>query len=134
MANAAYKLDWNGPAVKKAAIDAMAIGMTEVMSEAVVDAKRTPDEGGTMPFRFGFLQGSIQMRPPVLDGGKLVGYWGSFDIPYARHQELGTQTGVDKRGIFRTGITEKRFLRNAADTWYPTLTGRAANHFNTLAP
>lgn len=109
-------LTWNGDAIQRKAIEATQWGIDQTMAVAVTGAKSElyPGHG----WQFGFLQGSLQLRPAVVVGNVVVGLWGSFDINYAIFIEQGT-------GVF-TGLG---YLQNNADREYPKLAGRIAKRF-----
>lgn len=109
-------LTWNGPEVERKAAAAAAFGIDQTMALCVVLAKGQlyPQHGWVS----GALQGSIEMRPAVNQGGNIVGFWGSFLINYARWIEQGG-------GVF----TGYNYLRSSADHEYPKLAGRIAKRF-----
>lgn len=109
-------LTWNGEEVQQKMAKAAAFGIDQTMAACVVMSKGQlyPGHG----FVFGGLQGSIEMRPAVNQGGGIVGFWGSFIINYARWIEQGG-------GVF----PGYNYLRNSADREYPKLPGRIAKRF-----
>ena len=78
-------VDWRGETVKRGLGVAIRKGMNKNLARAVRRVKpRTP-------VLTGLLQGSMRMEPVREMGpGAYVGYFGSFDVEYAIHVELGT--------------------------------------------
>lgn len=135
-------LDWRGDEVKAKLERATIIGINRTMARSVRHAKKH------VPRQTGTLARSIKIRPAKKGRNVIRGLWGSFDVLYALYVEIGLDerrslgiskarkkrrnretTGGEraKRGTanrFRsigrnTGNT--RFLRNAADKFYPKL-------------
>ncbi len=122
---------WNGDAVGEKMRAAIRFGMDSVMADCVVTAK------GLVHVRTSVLQGSIQMRPAVDEGSRIIGIWGSYSVNYAIFIEEGTQPhviyprfkkalywpGADHpvRMVNHPGNPAYPFLRPAADMHYPSL-------------
>ena len=94
------RFTWRGEQVKKKIREASKKGLDKTGADCVTTAKIRP----RMPFMFGFLQGSMQMRPAEERDNKIVMLWGSFEIEYALYQEL-----------------RKGFMRHAMDQHYGEL-------------
>jgi hypothetical protein len=82
-----FQVNWLGDPVLKKVRDATKWGIDSTMSDCVVTAMSEHN----WKSRTGILQGSLQMRPAVDQGDSIIGYWGSFDVVYARFLELGTR-------------------------------------------
>lgn len=102
-------LSWRGAEVLARAKAAVRIGIDETTSACVNHAK------SNHPWRneTGTLEGSLQMRPAIDEGGRIVGRWGSFTVDYAIYLEVGTR--------FMPAFP---YLRPAADAEYPHLAAR----------
>ena len=99
-------LEWHGDEILKKIGAQTVVAMTAVMASSIRTAKaQHPPNVRTATY-----QGSIQLRPVIMRGDQLVGFWGSFNVNYAIYLEMGT--------IF---MPEYRPLRNAADQHYPEL-------------
>ncbi len=109
-------LTWNGDAIQRKALDASRFGIDQTMALSVTGAKSElyPGHG----WKFGVLQGSLQMRPAVVRGDSVSGFWGSFIVEYADFIEQGS-------GRFKG----YHYLQNNADKQYPKLAGRIAKRF-----
>lgn len=133
-------IEWRGDEVREKLLRITMRAMDRIMSDCVVIAKELAPTDTT------FLQGSIQMRPTVLQGKRaLVGYWGSFNCKYAIYQEMGTGLYAPGGGsmyeirprlkkalwwpglehplkvVRHPGVRPRPYLRPAADTVYPAL-------------
>lgn len=131
-------LNWKGDDVVKNVRRATRMGIDETLSACV---KRAKDDA---PVRTATYHGSIQMRPAVLEGGKMTGYWGSFRVLYAIFIELGTRAHIirpkTKKALYwpgsahpvkevkHPGTKGKHVLINAANKEYPKLAGRIRSH------
>lgn len=102
-------LRWRGAEVYERAKHATKQGINETLADCVNDAKDTHPWSN----RTGTLEGSLQMRPAVDEGSRVVGTWGSFTVRYAIYLELGTRH-----------MHAMPYLRPAADRNYPKLKGR----------
>ena len=110
-----FRLFWKGDQIKDRLLNAARQGIDETMAAGVVEAKNnTPVVTGT-------LQGSIQFRPARIEGDRVVGRWGSFDVNYAIYVETGT------RG--RPGVN---MLRRAADQEEPKLLDRIRERYRRI--
>jgi hypothetical protein len=106
------ELTWHGDAIKKRLDDAQRLGIDTTTAAAVTPAKRL------VRVKTRILQGSIQSRQAVKEGGHWVGHWGSFNVNYALWQELGT-----------AHMSAQPYLRPAAEIEYPKLGGRIKAFF-----
>lgn len=105
----ASKLNWRGPEISAKLREAAKVAIDQTTAEAVEHAKSNhpwKNETGT-------LEGSLQMRPAVVEGETVRGKWGSFTVVYAIYQELGTSK-----------MPARPYLRPAADATYGKLAGR----------
>lgn len=107
------RVEWRGKQVMARMRKAQRWGVNKVMSECVIGAKNNhPWENRT-----GTLEGSIRIVDFATDHPRGVrGLWGSADVNYAIHLELGTRH-----------MQPFPYLRPAADAVYPTL-GAAIAH------
>ncbi len=125
------RLEWYGDRVTAAVVRATRFGMDSVMASCVSTAK------SMVPRKTSVLQGSIQMRPTMISGVDLVGYWGSFGVKYALWVEQGTRPhvilpktrqalywpGADHpvRMVYHPGTKSRPYLIPAAQQHYPSL-------------
>ena len=88
-------VEWRGPAIQAALVEAARRALIETGGEAVTEAKRIT---GNEAYDTGALQGGIMIDPAdvQVDGG-LVSLnwgvditWGSHDVNYALYVETGT--------------------------------------------
>ena len=128
------RFEWYGKKVSKKTEIATRVAMDKTMAACIAEAKKL------VPVKTGLLQGSIRMKPTANLGGRLIGYWGSFNVKYAIYVELGTKPHIirpkNKKALYWPGAahpvmvvhhpgTEKRpYLRPAADREYPLLRRR----------
>lgn len=96
---------WLGDAVKRRFENAVRKGLAQTGRDCVATAKDLVHKDTTT------LQGSIQVRGPYKIPSGYVLLWGSFDVNYAKYQEMLPPA--------RGG---KAYLRPAADKHYPELT------------
>lgn len=124
-------VEWRGDDVREKLLGVTKRAMDALMADCVDMAKHL------CPVSTATLQRSIQMRPTVAEGRKLVGYWGSFTVRYALYVELGTGPHdilpKSKRALYwkgaehpvpmvhHPGTHARPFLRPTADTIYPGL-------------
>ena len=101
-------LDYFGNQIKTRVDKSTRIAMQLVVRKCVRNAKENA------PFKSGRLKKSIRMveKTSVVDffRRKKTITWGSFGVPYAIWQEMGT-----------TKMEGKWFLRNAANKFYPSV-------------
>ena len=112
-------LKWRGNEVLKKAEQAAMIGVNKTMADCVIQAK------SNHPFqnRTSTLEGSVrivEIAKKTLNA--IIGVWGSVDVEYAIHIELGTR--------FHT--RSYSFLRPAADVVYPRLARNIREAFASL--
>jgi hypothetical protein len=107
------KLTWHGDAIKKRLDDAQRLGIDTTTAAAVTPAKQF------VRVKTRILQGSIQSRQAVKEGGRWVGRWGSFNVNYALWQEI--------KAFSHAGY--RPYLRPAAEIEYPKLAGRIKAYF-----
>ena len=100
-------IEWHGDKLLKRLAEAQRLGIDTTTAAAVAPAKRF------VRVKTRILQGSIQTRQAVREGGRWVGRWGSFDVNYALWQEIGTAR-----------MSAQPYLRPAAEIEYPKLAGR----------
>ena len=82
-------LNWKGEQVYNRTLLAAGRAVDGVLADCVSESKRR------VPVRTSIIQGSIQMRPAIVDfAGRVVGLWGSFAVKYALWVEKGTQAHV----------------------------------------
>ena len=92
----------------KAVLEAARGGIDETMGAAAAEAQPNT------PYRTGTLRRSIRPHEPAqIKGDRVEGEWGSHDVNYAIHVEVGT---ANREG--------RHMLTNAADEEYPHLVGR----------
>ena len=102
-----FRFNWRGRRIPRVIAAASKVGIDQTMAAAVPLAKQeTPGITGT-------AQGSIQFREAVIQGRRVVGRWGSFDVNYFIWLEIGAR---GRPGLF--------MLRRAADREYPNLGSR----------
>ena len=100
-----YSLTTNFPSLRSRSLNAARLAINETLAIAVqVAAPLTP-------YRWGFLRRSIRFKPAQIQGGRVVGRWGSFDISYALKMEKHHRT-------------KRHFLKRGADKAYPSLQSR----------
>ena len=109
-----YSLRTNFPRLIRRTREAARLGINETLAIAVQIAVPLT------PFLWGFLRRSIRFQPAQVQGDRIVGKWGSFDIIYALRQELFHKT-------------KKHYLKKAADKAYPTLTARIRRQWQRMA-
>jgi len=112
------KLTWHGDAIKRRLDEAQRLGIDTTTAATVTPAKQF------VRIKTRILQGSIQTRQAVKEGGHWVGRWGSFDVNYALWQEIRTFSQAGHRP----------YLRPAAEIEYPKLAGRIQKLFAKSAP
>lgn len=105
------KLNWRGEEIKAKFKEAARVGIDQTTAACVNHAK----SNHTWKNETGTLEGSLQMRPAVIEGETVRGKWGSFTVHYAIFQELGTAK-----------MPPRPYLRPAADAEYEKLAGRIA--------
>lgn len=81
----ATRVIWLGDQVAQKVRRATKTGIDEVMALCVATSKERVSKKTTT------LQGGIQMRGAIDFGGKIVGFWGVFDVLYGIFVELGTR-------------------------------------------
>ena len=101
------KFKWRGKKVEQRIARASMTAINVTMAACVIHAK------GNTPVLTGTAQGSIQLRPAVTEGRRIVGRWGSYNVDYFIWLEIGAR---GRPGHF--------MLRRAADREYPKLTDR----------
>ena len=100
----AGSFDWKGGSVKHKAMAAAQRGVNVVMGKCVISAK------DLVHVQYAVLQGSIRLEPATIQGDRVVGQWGSFDVGYAFWQE-----------VLPASRGGKPYLRPSASKYYPTL-------------
>ena len=118
-------LNWRGPEVQRLVQEATEGGLMAVAADCVKDAKEH------VPVVTGNLQRSIKANPPETKGNITGLVWGSHDVHYALAIETGNRSLIgpedaSARDIPPTKSPGKnhgnvRFLRGAADKFYPQL-------------
>ena len=73
---------WFGPKVKRRVYEAIRQGMDDTLAEAVGEIV------SLTPVVTGRLSGSMRMEPTRIQGNKVTGFVGSFDINYAAKVEM----------------------------------------------
>lgn len=106
-------VEWHGDAIRARLSRAAQQGIDTTTHAAVTPAKEK------VRVKTRILQGSIQARPAVQEGGRWVGRWGSFDVNYALWQEIITFSQAG----------HQPYLRPAASEEYPKLAGRIRKFF-----
>jgi len=110
------RLEWHGEAIRERLRQAAQLGIDATTAACVIPAKQA------VRVKTRILQGSIQARPAEDEGGRLVGYWGSFDVNYALWQEIITFSHAG----------QQPYLRPAASEEYPKLAGRIRKFFDQV--
>lgn len=128
---ATFVVNWRGPEVDAKVRYATRWGMDSVMSDCVSTAK------SLVPVKTTILQGSIQMRPAVDLGDRIVGYWGSYAVKYARWVEEGTGPHVilprNKKALFWPGADHPvRMVNHPGTRSRPYLVPSALMHYPSL--
>ncbi len=101
-------INWKGKEVRQRVLAATKESIDETMGDCVAEAQpNTPVDTGNL------RRSERIVDLATVQGNKVVGRWGSADVDYALHVEVGTAT---RPGVF--------MLTNAADSQYPTLPGR----------
>jgi hypothetical protein len=133
---------WGGDIIKQRLREAQREGINATMTAAVLHAKRHH----TFINRTGTLEGSVQVAEYAHpEGDVMTGRWGSLDVNYAIHIELGTPAhlitprtahalfwpGAEHpvRFVHHPGTQPRPFLRPAADAEYPKLLERIRRAF-----
>jgi hypothetical protein len=125
------KMEWHGDARMMDLLEAMRWGIDSMMADCIKTAK------GLVPRRTTILQGSIQMRPSVIQGVQVTGHWGSYAVNYAWYVEAGTRPHMIfprvKKALYwkgaahpvpwvsHPGTAARPYLQPAADQHYPSL-------------
>lgn len=107
------RLDWRGDEVRQRVEAAARLGIDDTMAACVLEAKNNHGWKN----RTGTAERSIRAEPARMEGTRVVGRWGSFDVRYFIYLELGTRF-----------ITADHTLRRAADRHYPSLARRIQQH------
>lgn len=107
------RLEWHGDAIKRRLSQAQQLGIDTTTAACVAPAKVR------VRVKTRILQGSIQFRGAVREGGRWVGRWGSFDVNYAFDQETKTYSQAG----------HQPYLRPTAAEEYPQLAGRIRRFF-----
>ena len=126
-------LDWHGDEILKRLREATRDGIDETMGLCVNGSKER------VPVITATYQGSIRFEPATIQGDRVRGQWGSFDVGYALKVETGRgpegPTKIDdrlqggrQRQRIRTG-QGKGVLRGQADAHYPDLPDRIRARF-----
>ena len=134
---ATFVVHWRGDQVEAKVRYATRWGMDSVMADCVTTSK------SMVPRKTTKLQGSIQMRPAEDQGSRIVGYWGSFAVKYARWVEEGTGPhvilpnwpGADHpvRMVYHPGTKPHPYLVPSAQMHYPSLALRIGMQLRTPA-
>jgi len=108
-----YRITWKDRAVLGRSKTAFRLGINETLAIAVQIA------APLTPYLWGFLRRSIRFQPARIQGERIIGQWGSFDINYALRME-------------KFHRTRRHFLKKGADKAYPQLPARARRRFDRL--
>ena len=101
-------INWKGPEVRRRVVEATKESIDETMGDCVEEAQpNTPVDTGNLRRSERIIESATEKN------GVIAGLWGSADVDYAIHVEIGTAT---REGVF--------MLTNAANSQYPTLPGR----------
>lgn len=104
------------PELRHQAQEASRRGIDRTLAGCIAPAKsRTPVVSGT-------LQGSIRFEPAKVEGWRVVGQWGSFDVNYSIFVETGAN-----------GRPGRNMLRGTADEQYPNLPHEIEAEFRRIA-
>ena len=126
-----YAVTWKGAEVADKTRAAVHWGIDSTMADCVTTAKSLVHRVTSI------LQGSLQMRPAADVGGKITGYWGSFDVNYAIFVERGTGPHVIfprfKKALYWKGADHPvRWVDHPGSKAYPYLMPAAEQHYPSL--